>query len=278
MVMGIYKITNSITDKVYIGQSTNIKNRIKNHKTALKGGYHKNNHLQKSFNKYGDDCFTFNIVTIVENQKLLDWFEQYYIHLYDSYRNGYNQTKGGAFYTDKGHPFKNPSVKKKMIEKKCKEYNSTGFYRVSIAHRKDNQIGLSYVYKYRVDGRVHLITDKSILRLKKRVIENDLDWRVLNVRKARETLRVNIDNLKNNPTKLKSNTNLYRVSKAKHDSYKQGFTYVYSFRKNGCLVKRFYSGNLLDLYDIVKSKGLLWGITDFLYELNSINGIQGVLY
>lgn len=42
MNKGIYKITNIINGKVYIGQSTNLKDRIKQHKSMIKN-YNENN-------------------------------------------------------------------------------------------------------------------------------------------------------------------------------------------------------------------------------------------
>ena len=61
-MIGIYSITNIINNKKYIGQSVDIKSRLRNHKWELRHNRHFNDHLQKSFNKYGEICFIFDIV------------------------------------------------------------------------------------------------------------------------------------------------------------------------------------------------------------------------
>ena len=50
---GIYQIRNIINNKIYIGQSLNIKTRFLQHKQALRKNRHPNQHLQNAWNKYG---------------------------------------------------------------------------------------------------------------------------------------------------------------------------------------------------------------------------------
>lgn len=50
---GIYKITNTATNKVYIGSSINLNNRRREHFRRLEEGTHKNSKLQNSYNKHG---------------------------------------------------------------------------------------------------------------------------------------------------------------------------------------------------------------------------------
>ena len=58
MSIGIYMIRNLSNNKVYIGQSTNINRRWNDHKMKLKNNIHYNEHLQKSYNKYGEKFFS----------------------------------------------------------------------------------------------------------------------------------------------------------------------------------------------------------------------------
>lgn len=89
--IGIYKITNTVNGKIYIGQSINLNKRIMGHKSVLSKGKHQNSYLQHSFNKYGKDCFTFEIIEICESDNL-NTRENYWIMLYKSHESeyGYN--------------------------------------------------------------------------------------------------------------------------------------------------------------------------------------------
>lgn len=96
-MQGIYKITNKLNGKVYIGQANNIEQRIKRHKRELKNQYHHNWHLQQAWNKYGQDNFSFEIIEIIDNQTIRNEHEMHWINYYNSsnYENGYNNTLGG---------------------------------------------------------------------------------------------------------------------------------------------------------------------------------------
>lgn len=95
-ICGIYKITNKINGKVYIGQSRDIKNRIRVHKYDFQKNKHHNPHFQKSWNKYGKDNFKFEIIEECEENEL-NKNEQYWINFYNSFDSnlGYNLTNGG---------------------------------------------------------------------------------------------------------------------------------------------------------------------------------------
>ena len=62
MSCGIYQIKNNISGNRYIGQSSDIVGRRKEHKHKLRHNKHENPHLQKSFHKYGMDAFTFSVL------------------------------------------------------------------------------------------------------------------------------------------------------------------------------------------------------------------------
>jgi group I intron endonuclease len=62
MICGIYAIINTYNYKTYIGQSKNILERFKKHFTRLRRNIHENHHLQNSFNKYGEECFSISIL------------------------------------------------------------------------------------------------------------------------------------------------------------------------------------------------------------------------
>jgi group I intron endonuclease len=75
---GIYKITNP-NNKIYIGQSTNIDERIKRYKKLQ---CKKQRILYNSLNKYGWDNHIFEIIEIVDNDDLLIERETYWKNYY----------------------------------------------------------------------------------------------------------------------------------------------------------------------------------------------------
>lgn len=58
---GIYKITNTVNNKIYIGCASNIRTRVNGHLYDLRRNMHKNSYLQKSWNKYGESMFIFKV-------------------------------------------------------------------------------------------------------------------------------------------------------------------------------------------------------------------------
>ena len=87
-MIGIYKITNTINGKCYIGQSRDIESRWRAHKVR-KGTY-----LYNAFQKYGVENFTFEVLEECEKERLNE-LEKYYIKLYHSFGEGYNLCPGG---------------------------------------------------------------------------------------------------------------------------------------------------------------------------------------
>ena len=93
---GIYLIHNTINNKCYIGESINVEQRLKQHKRNLKKQRHHNQHLQNSFNKYGETNFKFiSLISCKESE--LDQIEKNTISLYNSTnpKHGYNKESGG---------------------------------------------------------------------------------------------------------------------------------------------------------------------------------------
>jgi hypothetical protein len=62
MKSGIYKITNIVNGKIYIGSSVNLKERKSKHFWMLNKGIHDNKYLQMSFTKYGKENFIFEVI------------------------------------------------------------------------------------------------------------------------------------------------------------------------------------------------------------------------
>jgi group I intron endonuclease len=71
-ISGIYKITNKLNLMIYVGRSVNTTKRLKQHLWDLCANRHHNHKLQNSFNKYGEDNFTFSIACEAEFEDLIE--------------------------------------------------------------------------------------------------------------------------------------------------------------------------------------------------------------
>lgn len=93
VICGIYKITNKINSKCYIGKSVNIYSRFSNHKSHLKKEYiskDTNRYLFNAVKKYGLDNFSFDIIELLEPiDSLLKERELYWMDHYNSCDKSY---------------------------------------------------------------------------------------------------------------------------------------------------------------------------------------------
>ena len=112
----IYKITNTINGKSYIGQTIqNIKERFYQHCATKCSKAVSNMAIHRAIKKYGKSNFTVEVIEEIDFANLNDR-ERYWIKYYNSYNNGYNSTKGGQ---DGCKSFKDLDV-----ESIIKEYNT----------------------------------------------------------------------------------------------------------------------------------------------------------
>lgn len=87
-MIGIYKITNLIDGKVYIGQSHDIDQRFIEHCNHHKFG------VGKDIYELGKENFSFEVLEECSSE-LLDAREDYYIQKYNAIKDGYNNIRGG---------------------------------------------------------------------------------------------------------------------------------------------------------------------------------------
>ena len=103
MTYYIYKITNKINNKCYIGQSVNVPVRWRGHKSSagcVKRGEKtiQNNDVQiihLALAKYGIDNFEFKVIEEVDTQEQANERETYWVAHFNSFNGGYNCTHGG---------------------------------------------------------------------------------------------------------------------------------------------------------------------------------------
>ena len=171
----IYKITNTINGKSYIGQTIqNVKERFYQHCATKCSKAVSNMAIHRAIKKYGKSNFTVEVIEEIDSANLNDR-ERYWIKYYNSYNNGYNSTKGDQ---DGCKPFKDLDV-----ESIIKEYN-TGkslrtlgtIFKVDKQTIKDllvrNNINLrtTKTYKLSQKDRKDIIKDLSLGLSRKEII------------------------------------------------------------------------------------------------------------
>lgn len=117
-MQGIYMIKNIANGKVYVGKAKDIIGRWGAHVGGLLKNKHGNEHLQRAWNKYGEENFYFTILEEVELENQ-DEREKYWIQHCKSYdpQFGYNKTYGG----EGGIPTEETLLKLKKV-KNTKEF------------------------------------------------------------------------------------------------------------------------------------------------------------
>ena len=104
--MEIYKITNLINNKVYIGQTIRpISQRFHRHINDAMNNI-LDTHFARAIRKYGPDNWKIESIDTAETQEELNQKEQYWINYYNSVIEGYNETSaiskcGGNTYQSK---------------------------------------------------------------------------------------------------------------------------------------------------------------------------------
>lgn len=121
IMIGIYKITNLLNGKSYIGQSKDIESRWRNHVWRYK--YKERDHLflYQAMRKYGIEHFSFEVLEECE-EEALDDLEIKYIAKYQSFPNGYNMTAGGNGHL--GRPMTSEgkaALLKSLVGRPCSE-------------------------------------------------------------------------------------------------------------------------------------------------------------
>ena len=92
----IYKITNTINGKMYIGKtSSTIEARWKEHREDATCRSKEHRPLYSAIQKYGVDNFIVEQVEEGPNDEIACERETFWIEYFGSFKNGYNATKGG---------------------------------------------------------------------------------------------------------------------------------------------------------------------------------------
>lgn len=198
----IYKISNTINNKIYIGMTRyNIEHRWKEHKAAYQN---KNTHLYSAMCKYGIENFKIEVIEECPIEDLI-LREAYWISYYDSYHNGYNMTEGkgeGNGTSFNARPIKQYDLDGNFITeyKSCGEAAAmTGIECANIQRTARGDCNSAGNYQWRFSD-----DDRPVVKIKqhtsggkgKTVLQYDKDWNLINVfssnRQAAATIGVKV--------------------------------------------------------------------------------------
>ena len=227
-MIGIYKIQNKVSSKVYIGQSIDIESRWYSHIKELRENKHRNEHLQNSWNKYGEENFIFEIVEECKEENLTKR-EQYWIDYYggkesettynqrDAGNNGSlsNETRKKLSEINKGKPAWNKGLTadtdirvrnytnklkgchlsedmKKRISATVKRHHEEGVYDYELSNKKR----LKTIEENKKSGKIRKVRkDKGVKKSKE--VGNHVSEGKLNANKRKKELGLPLRNNKN---------------------------------------------------------------------------------
>jgi len=131
-IIGVYKISNLVSDRYYIGYSKNINKRFCVHRCKLKNSCHDNIFLQRAYNLDGEDKFIYEIIHRCNTEKEAKEIELQYLTdltIRDKLYNLNYNNSGGDLLTN--HP-----DKELIREKIIKSYTET-ISKMSCEERKE---------------------------------------------------------------------------------------------------------------------------------------------
>jgi predicted GIY-YIG superfamily endonuclease len=135
----IYQIRNVVNGHYYVGSTVDSRKRFWAHRKALRTGAHDCVHLQRAWNKYGEDCFVFEILKQLDRREDLFLEEQTYIAEHFGRDYFYNVSAHAA------SPMRDISAELRThLSQKTKEYLARhGSPRLGKTHSEETRAKLS---------------------------------------------------------------------------------------------------------------------------------------
>ena len=132
---GIYILLNKINKKGIIGQTKNFQQRWSQYKNKLNDKTYENDHLSRSFRKYGKNNFCFIVLALSKIKKIRKLLEAFYIEILKTNlpEYGYNQFKGINDVT-------NPRSGCKWSKQEREKRKQKGFGKAFWVIKNDNEI------------------------------------------------------------------------------------------------------------------------------------------
>jgi group I intron endonuclease len=148
MISCVYKISNTVNSRIYIGSAKNFNSRKNKHLFQLKNNEHGNIKLQRFVNKYGIDKLIFDIVEKCTVDNLLIR-EQFYIDSLPSLRHSFNILPTAGSWLNRKH---SKSAKNKMSKSKMGMQSSLGR---KLSEHSKNLIRLKAIGRKQSDATIN---------------------------------------------------------------------------------------------------------------------------
>ena len=144
----IYKITNKVNGKVYIGLTTvGIKKRMSCYKSASKNPKKSEHHIVEVIKKYGFDKFEFEVLEEVNSKEELRELEIAYIKQFGSFsfKDGYNRDPGGFIRSKESLKKTSLKLKNRVLTKDHKEKISKGLMGHVVSKETKLRLSISHL-------------------------------------------------------------------------------------------------------------------------------------
>lgn len=130
---GIYKIANAVTGLAYVGSAASLSNRWAVHRHALQRDAHHSVKLQRAWNKYGAESFSFEVIELVSEKSLLLQREQFWLDQLRTHVKGYNHlaTAGSTL----GRKFSEETIQKMSAQRKGRLHTPEAKAKMSAARK-----------------------------------------------------------------------------------------------------------------------------------------------
>ena len=132
-ISAVYKITNTVTNDFYIGSSKDVKKRWNEHKCQSKWNECPNNPMYLDMQEYGKDKFVFEVLEVVEPEKLKEAEQKFIETLKPTYNRcnakGLNVERRKETHKKASRKYEKSEKRKKARKEYLKEYHKTDKYK-----------------------------------------------------------------------------------------------------------------------------------------------------
>ena len=154
----IYKIRNVVNDKFYVGSTVNSRKRFWEHRKDLRLGKHTSVALQRAWDKYGEDCFKFEVIEQYETKEELypaeqKWLDEHY---------GKDHCYNAAAHADAPMRDASPEMRAHQATKAREWHAKNAHPRLGMKHNEESLLIMSENRKGKSLGENHYRYGKTV--------------------------------------------------------------------------------------------------------------------